>query len=151
MLESQKVDRAIANKIYELSIWNFVVIFLKFRLLISKRQCKRLLRKDEQRSSIKRKRKKKTSTTSFWDELPVFKDTLKKIYGKAIHEKPKNIADVSTEDGYITVWGDVLKTEVRETKRGTSKIFDFDISDYTSSITVKCLTISVLLTHLLKK
>ena len=50
---------------------------------------------------------------------------------------PKNIADVSTEDGYITVWGDVLKTEVRETKRGTSKIFDFDISDYTSSITVK--------------
>ena len=72
-----------------------------------------------------------------WDELPVFKDTLKKIYGKAIHEKPKNIADVSTEDGYITVWGDVLKTEVRETKRGTSKIFDFDISDYTSSITVK--------------
>lgn len=72
-----------------------------------------------------------------WDELPVFKDTLKKIYGKSIGEKPKNIADVSTEDGYITVWGDVLKTEVRETKRGTSKIFDFDISDYTSSITVK--------------
>ena len=66
-----------------------------------------------------------------------FKDTLKKIYGKSIGEKPKNIADVSTEDGYITVWGDVLKTEVRETKRGTSKIFDFDISDYTSSITVK--------------
>lgn len=31
----------------------------------------------------------------------------------------------------------MLKTEVRETKRGTSKIFDFDISDYTSSITVK--------------
>ena len=72
-----------------------------------------------------------------WDELPVFKDTLKKIYGKSIGEKPKNIAEVSTEDGYITVWGDVLKTEVRETKRGTSKIFDFDISDYTSSITVK--------------
>uniref|UniRef100_UPI003FF0605E PolC-type DNA polymerase III n=1 Tax=Eubacterium sp. TaxID=142586 RepID=UPI003FF0605E len=85
----------------------------------------------------KKEEEEKNVNHELWDELPVFKDTLKKIYGKAIHEKPKNIADVSTEDGYITVWGDVLKTEVRETKRGTSKIFDFDISDYTSSITVK--------------
>ncbi len=85
----------------------------------------------------KKEEEEKNVNHELWDELPVFKDTLKKIYGKVIHEKPKNIADVSTEDGYITVWGDVLKTEVRETKRGTSKIFDFDISDYTSSITVK--------------
>ncbi len=137
MLESQKVDRAIANKIYEFSIWILLLFFLKFRLLISKRQCKRLLRKDEQRSSIKRKRKKKTSTTSFGTNFLFLKIHLKKYTARQFDEKPKNIADVSTEDGYITVWGDVLKTEVRETKRGTSKIFDFDISDYTSSITVK--------------
>ncbi|MDD6728500.1 MAG: PolC-type DNA polymerase III, partial [Eubacteriales bacterium] len=70
-------------------------------------------------------------------DLPLYKDTLKKIHGRNITEKPKNIADVVSDDGYITVWGDVIKTEVRDTKRGTSKIFDFDITDYTSSMTVK--------------
>ena len=60
------------------SIWILLLFFLKFRLLISKRQCKRLLRKDEQRSSIKRKRKKKTSTTSFGTNFLFLKIHLKK-------------------------------------------------------------------------
>ncbi len=33
--------------------------------------------------------------------------------------------------------GDVLCSEARETKRGGNKIFSFNISDYTSSMTVK--------------
>ena len=133
VLESQKVDRAIANKIYELFDLDFVVIFLEVQAFVMQKAVEER-RAEEQH---KKEEEEKNVNHELWDELPVFKDTLKKIYGKAIHEKPKNIADVSTEDGYITVWGDVLKTEVRETKRGTSKIFDFDISDYTSSITVK--------------
>ena len=137
VLESQKVDRAIANKIYELFDLDFVVIFLEVQAFDIEKAVQKAVEERRAEELHKKEEEEKNVNHELWDELPVFKDTLKKIYGKAIHEKPKNIADVSTEDGYITVWGDVLKTEVRETKRGTSKIFDFDISDYTSSITVK--------------
>lgn len=137
VLESQKVDRAIANKIYELFDLDFVVIFLEVQAFDIEKAVQEAVEERRAEEQHKKEEEEKNVNHELWDELPVFKDTLKKIYGKAIHEKPKNIADVSTEDGYITVWGDVLKTEVRETKRGTSKIFDFDISDYTSSITVK--------------
>lgn len=137
VLESQKVDRAIANKIYELFDLDFVVIFLEVQAFDIEKAVQKAVEERRAEEQHKKEEEEKNVNHEIWDELPVFKDTLKKIYGKAIHEKPKNIADVSTEDGYITVWGDVLKTEVRETKRGTSKIFDFDISDYTSSITVK--------------
>lgn len=137
VLESQKVDRAIANKIYELFDLDFAVIFLEVQAFDIEKAVQKAVEERRAEEQHKKEEEEKNVNHELWDELPVFKDTLKKIYGKAIHEKPKNIADVSTEDGYITVWGDVLKTEVRETKRGTSKIFDFDISDYTSSITVK--------------
>lgn len=137
VLESQKVDRAIANKIYELFDLDFVVIFLEVQAFDIEKAVQKAVEERRAEEQHKKEEEEKNVNHELWDELPVFKDTIKKIYGKAIHEKPKNIADVSTEDGYITVWGDVLKTEVRETKRGTSKIFDFDISDYTSSITVK--------------
>lgn len=137
VLESQKVDRAISNKIYELFDLDFVVIFLEVQAFDIEKAVQKAVEERRAEEQHKKEEEEKNVNHELWDELPVFKDTLKKIYGKAIHEKPKNIADVSTEDGYITVWGDVLKTDVRETKRGTSKIFDFDISDYTSSITVK--------------
>lgn len=137
VLESQKVDCAIANKIYELFDLDFVVIFLEVQAFDIEKAVQKAVEERRAEEQHKKEEEEKNVNHELWDELPVFKDTLKKIYGKVIHEKPKNIADVSTEDGYITVWGDVLKTEVRETKRGTSKIFDFDISDYTSSITVK--------------
>ena len=137
VLESQKVDHAIANKIYQLFDLDFVVIFLEVQAFDIEKAVQKAVEERRAEEQHKKEEEEKNVNHELWDELPVFKDTLKKIYGKAIHEKPKNIADVSTEDGYITVWGDVLKTEVRETKRGTSKIFDFDISDYTSSITVK--------------
>ena len=137
VLESQKVDCAIANKIYELFDLDFVVIFLEVQAFDIEKAVQKAVEERRAEEQHKKEEEEKNVNHELWDELHVFKDTLKKIYGKVIHEKPKNIADVSTEDGYITVWGDVLKTEVRETKRGTSKIFDFDISDYTSSITVK--------------
>lgn len=137
VLESQKVDRAITNKIFKLFDLDFVVNFLEVQAFDIEKAVQKAVEERKAEEKHKKEEEEKNVNHELWDELPIFKDTLKKIYGKTIHEKPKNIADVSTEDGYITVWGDVLKTEVRETKRGTSKIFDFDISDYTSSITVK--------------
>lgn len=68
---------------------------------------------------------------------PYFVDTQRPIFGRQIRENPKPMNEINIDDGFITVWGDVLKSESRETRRGDSLIFSFDISDYTSSITVK--------------
>lgn len=70
-------------------------------------------------------------------DLPIYIDTQKTIFGKSIKETPKPISQVQIDDGVVTVWGDILKSEAKSTKRGDSKIFSFDISDYTSSITCK--------------
>lgn len=71
-------------------------------------------------------------------KFPIFADTKRNFYGKNIsNSNLKKIADVSYDDGLITVWGDVLKYEARETKRGGNKILTFDITDYTSSVTCK--------------
>ncbi|MCD7797520.1 MAG: PolC-type DNA polymerase III [Clostridiales bacterium] len=69
--------------------------------------------------------------------LPLYKDTVKVLFGKKISESPKPIAEISPYDGFITVWGDIFKTEVRDTKRGTYKILEFCVTDYTSSVSVK--------------
>ena len=106
VLESQKVDRAIANKIYELFDLDFVVIFLEVQAFDIEKAVQKAVEERRAEEQHKKEEEEKNVNHELWDELPVFKDTLKKIYGKAIHEKPKNIADVSTEDGYITVWGE---------------------------------------------
>lgn len=72
------------------------------------------------------------------EKFPLFSDTKRKIYGRNIADGSlKNIADIKMDDGLVTVWGDVLKYEARETRRGGSKILTFDITDYTSSVTCK--------------
>lgn len=69
--------------------------------------------------------------------LPLYADTLKLIMGRKITDMPKPMNEVDFMDGTVTVWGDVLKTEDRETRDGRSIIFSFDISDTTNSFTVK--------------
>ncbi len=69
--------------------------------------------------------------------LPIYIDTAKVIFGNTIRDDPVPIESVSIEDGTITVWGDILKTESKDTRKGDFTIFTFDITDYTSSLTVK--------------
>ena len=92
--------------------------------------------KQAEEAQIKEEKAKNVKHT-LMPGLPLYEDTQKIIFGRRLKEAPKPIIEVKPDDGLITVWGDVLKTEVRDTKRGDSKIFSFDISDYTSSISVK--------------
>lgn len=137
VLESQKVDKAVSNVIYRLFGIDTDVSFMEVESFDIEKAVREAVEEKRHEEESKKQEEEKNVVHTQWDELPVYKDTLRKIYGKNINEKPKNIADVKSDDGYITVWGDVIKSEVRETKRGTSKIFDFDITDYTSSMTVK--------------
>ena len=123
--------------LYRLFGVDYDISFLEVQSFDIEKAVKEAVEKKHKEEEQKREETEKNVVHEVWDELPLYKDTIKNIYGKTLREKPKAIKDVSADDGYITVWGDILKTEERDTKRGTSKIFNFDISDYTSSISVK--------------
>lgn len=59
------------------------------------------------------------------------------IYGRNISIEATPIKDINETSGYVAVLGDVFKTDIIETKTGKT-ILTFYITDYTSSITVKC-------------
>lgn len=137
VLEAQKVDKSVADCIYDMFGVDCDVSFLEVQTFDIEKAVREAVAEKRREEEQKKNDEQKNVVHELWDELPIYRDTVNHIYGKQLREKPKSIKDVTTDDGYITVWGDVIKTEVRETKRGTSKIFNFDISDYSSSMTVK--------------
>ncbi|WP_297436816.1 PolC-type DNA polymerase III [uncultured Clostridium sp.] len=59
------------------------------------------------------------------------------ILGREIKQDAMEIVDINETSGYVTVVGDVFKKEIYETKAGKI-ILTFYVTDYTSSIAVKC-------------
>lgn len=59
------------------------------------------------------------------------------ILGREIKQDVMEIVDIDETSGYVTVLGDVFKTEIFETRAGKI-ILTFYVTDYTSSIAVKC-------------
>lgn len=137
VLEAQKVDKAISSELYKLFGLDIDISFLEVESFDIEKAVREAVAEKRQEEEQHREEEEKNVVHQQWGNLPIYKDTVKKLYGKTISEKPKNISEVTADDGVITVWGDVFKTDIRDTKRGISKIFDFDITDYTSSITVK--------------
>jgi DNA polymerase-3 subunit alpha (Gram-positive type) len=59
------------------------------------------------------------------------------IYGKEIRKPPQKLDSVAVDSGRVVVCGDVFCFESRETRDGKKYIISFNITDYTSSNTVK--------------
>ncbi len=59
------------------------------------------------------------------------------IMGRSINEEPLKISSLDETSGIVAICGDVFKTDIIETRTG-KKIVTFYITDYTSSMTVKC-------------
>ena len=59
------------------------------------------------------------------------------IYGRNISIEETPINEINERSGYVAVLGEVFKVDTMETKTGKI-ILTFYITDYTSSITVKC-------------
>ncbi|MDQ0148948.1 PolC-type DNA polymerase III [Eubacterium multiforme] len=59
------------------------------------------------------------------------------ILGRNISQEAMKICDIDETSGYVAIIGEVFKTEIIETRTGKT-ILTFFITDYTSSITVKC-------------
>ncbi|NFO09897.1 PolC-type DNA polymerase III [Clostridium botulinum] len=59
------------------------------------------------------------------------------ILGRGIRMESTSIKDINETTGYVAIIGEIFKTDIIETKTGKT-ILTFYITDYTSSITVKC-------------
>ena len=63
--------------------------------------------------------------------------SVRPLYGRVTKGKMTPIRDITYDTGRATVWGDVFAAETKVTKSGDKNIINFDITDYTGSITVK--------------
>ena len=84
-----------------------------------------------------------TSNNNYFKNKSQFdrKENIKKdkncIMGKVINQDSIDMIDVNETSGIVSIKGEVFKLEIKDTKTG-KKIVIFDITDYTSSLTVKC-------------
>ena len=129
LLKSQGVDTDIENTFSDLFGMTVKVNMLEAETYDIEKEIKKSVAEKED--------KEKSITHTLLDNLPIYIDTVKTIFGKAIKEKPMHISDLRFDTGFATVWGDVTKCELMDTKKGYYKILTFDITDYTSSVTVK--------------
>lgn len=70
-------------------------------------------------------------------DLPLDMSSVRVIMGNYKFDKPKNMCDVSYDDGHVLVWGEVFKYEKRETKDGKRYIIEFNLTDNTNSFCCK--------------
>ncbi len=151
ILEAQKVDKTIADLIYKEFGIDLTISFMEVQSFDIEKAVQEAVA--EKKKEIERK--KIEEETNFSRELlgntPLYKETRKSIMGRSISELPKPMCEVSPDDGYITVWGDIIKSEVKDTRRGDSKIFTFDITDYTSSVSCKIFDSNNVVAPLVKK
>ena len=137
ILLSQKVNEELESVIFDLFGLELKVNFVETESYDIEKEVRKAYAKLKSEKEEEKEEQEKNVQHKRLGDIPLYIDTKKKIYGKNIKENPKNIADISNDDGIVTVWGDVLKFEAKETKRGGNKIFTFDITDYTSSVTCK--------------
>ena len=71
------------------------------------------------------------------EDLPFVPDSGVLILGKPIKEKPVPLKELTAETGLTTVWGDIVRKESVTSKDGKWEIYSIDITDYTSSNTLK--------------
>ena len=72
-----------------------------------------------------------------FDDLPLSLTNARPLYGGKVSGHPVPLRSISIEDGNVTVWGNVFGYACRETRDGKRRIMTFNITDLTSSYTVK--------------
>ncbi|MDF2568122.1 MAG: polymerase alpha subunit, partial [Oscillospiraceae bacterium] len=78
----------------------------------------------------------KKVSLSFTD-LPFLSKNAVQVTGRKITERPAPLCDVTMESGRITAWGDVFAMDRRESRDGSKLILSYNVTDYTSSNTLK--------------
>lgn len=137
MLESQDVQKEISALIYHQFDIDLDVAFLEVQAFDMEKAVREAAKAKAEEKAKQEAEKEKYVPHIQLGDLPLYADTRKQIMGRPIKDLPKPMREVMPDDGFITVYGDVLKTDTHDTKRGDSRIFSFDITDYTSSLSAK--------------
>ncbi len=137
ILEQQKIDKEISMLIYNEFGVDLDISFMEVVTFDIEKAVAEAVKVKEEARQKQKAEEEQNVVHEILGDTPLYADTRKVVLGRAIRELPKPIKDVMPDDGFITVWGDVFNIDVRDTKRGDSRIFSFCVTDYTSSITVK--------------
>ena len=91
-----------------------------------------------EKSASPKKQKKCISVRTPETMLPtVLLDTAKELYGRPAKAKPVPISRITPDIGSVTVWGEIFSVDSKLTRDQNRKIYSINITDYTSSITLK--------------
>ena len=137
VLEAQKIDSKISRMIYEQFDVDIDVSFMEVESFDIEKAVREAVAAREEEERNLQAQQKKNVVHRILRGTPLYDDTRKVIYGNKIKSKPTPIKDISFEDDRLTVWGDIFNLECIETKQGYRTIITFNVTDYTSSITVK--------------
>lgn len=95
----------------------------------------------EKNSSLTAKEKNTAKTINVRDKNHLYPEidfsTIKPLTGNIIKSKPVKILEIKKEAKNITIWGDVFYVNERLSRDGTKKIYSINVTDYTSSMTLK--------------
>lgn len=105
----------------------------------SQNEIKEKLKIKEQLDKETKKAEKTVKLSFDTDDLPIEQDGVEIIAGRKIKDKPIRLADVDAESGRVTVWGEIISTDRRETRDGLKYIYTINFTDYTDSNTLKIL------------
>ncbi len=72
-----------------------------------------------------------------YEDLPISISNARPLYGAMVKGKPKPIKECMPDDGEVIVWGDIFSVDAKESRDGRFTIINFNLTDYTSSYTVK--------------
>ena len=81
---------------------------------------------------------------------PIYPQGAVKVFGKTLpYDDPVAMKDIIGREGRFTVWGDIFKIDSRET-RTKKVIIEIELTDYTSSVTMKIMRDAPIANKLLK-
>ncbi|EES91674.1 PolC-type DNA polymerase III [Clostridium botulinum] len=124
----------------ELKDLNYIEVKVKEEKQIIKNVLKESKSSNNSVNSEKNNKKENNKSSDRNDYYNKRKNTAKNpnaIFGRDVSGEIINIIDVNETSGVVNICGDIFKVNIIETKSGR-KIITFFITDYTSSITVKC-------------
>ena len=137
ILKNQKIDEEIENAVLDMFGLSLKVELIETEAFDIEKAVKAAIAEKAAKEEEQKKEIAQNIKHELLGDLPIYIDTAKAVMGRPIHERPRPISELSFDSGNVTVWGDIIKFEVKDTKRGVYKILTFDITDYTSSVTVK--------------
>ena len=138
LLESQNVNKEILRAVYDMFDVDLDdVAFLEVETFDMEQAVRKAAEAKAAEKAKEEAEKEKYVPHVQLGDLPLYADTRKQIMGRPIKDLPKPIKEIRPDDGFVTVWGDIFNLDVRDTKRGDSRILTFCVTDQSSSVSVK--------------